>query len=883
MRAGRFRTLPPNGFGYFVHGPDPSTLENFVRASDARHKQQRFKVPAYRHPDPLLHPVFCDFGNSRWAVRFAAQRPGAEDIREVQLSLFDGRQVSPLGLRWHSKRLPLDLALEQNHNGENPVRVTRADRLGRIAGGASDDSLVEVLALADEKYWNGRLQAPRRQLREIAAIGKDDRLSPGERTARVASGRAKIRWTLTFSARLQPQGAWLEYAENYGLREGWPHSEENRRRAARARLMLCRLPGLRVLSVDLGHRYAAACAVWETVKEEDLVAACKQAGIKLDLRTALHARVNTAGRTILYRRIGAVAWARLERSFVIRLPGEQEDIRKAGPSELTAVVELENQLGRSEPDWRPKEVAGLVSYALRSMRLGLGRHARRAGIAIGLVAHDRVLPGARLHSLRDEERTETIAEALLEWYGLTVGKHWHDPRAKELWSEHIEPLLVGIPELPIDLDGASYRERKKLRGELLATFVHIAGRLPEQERCAMAEEWRADWLAEEARWRRRLRWVKDWVLPGGCGATSGEIRHTGGLSLARIENLRALYRLQKAHAGRLRVEVGGERGTRRDLDEAFGQRTLDALTKLRENRVKQTASRIVASALGLGQDLVTLKGAACQTVVVENLTNYRPDEVRTRRENRQLMSWCAARINDHLSHLCELYGIAFRQVTAAYTSRQDSLTGAPGVRAEDVPIRDFLKAGGIWERELKAAHKHVESGDRQARSLFLVRVHEEVSKLDQEQLTQLRFVRIPVEGGPLFVSSDPCSLAAKGAQADINAAGNIGLRALMDPDWNGAWWYVPCSPKNLKPIADAVKGSAVFDGKPLPADSAMVMSLAQRDRPVNLWRDVSTASVIAGEWRTYANYRERTMERVCAILAQQFTFRLARLEENLPF
>jgi hypothetical protein len=30
-------------------------------------------------------------------------------------------------------------------------------------------------------------------------------------------------------------------------------------------------------------------------------------------------------------------------------------------------------------------------------------------------------------------------------------------------------------------------------------------------------------------------------------------------------------------------------------------------------------------------------------------------------------------------------------------------------------------------------------------------------------------------------------------QADLNAAANIGLKALLDPDWPGKWWYVPAA------------------------------------------------------------------------------------------
>jgi hypothetical protein len=622
------------------HGADATILKNFVAATEALSEQMRFKVPAYRHPDPLLHPVFCDFGNSRWSVRFAAQKPEPQDLRDVQLGLFDGHGIVPVRLRWHSKRLAGDLALAQvSDAGAKPVPVTRADRLGRKAGQAGSEDLVKILGLDEEKDWNGRLQAPRKQLAQIDEIRRSSKLETAEGALRLAKAVASIRWLLTFSARLQPHGAWMEYREQRGFRSDWPHSEENRRRARRSQLLLCRLPRLRLLSVDLGHRYAAACAVWESVASEEVRAMCQQAGVELS-EDAVHTVVKTDTRTVIYRRTSESAWARLERSFVIRLPGEGGDIRKASPAELERVRELERELGSGEPEDGSKQVAELMSYALRLLRLGLYRHTRRAGIAIGLAARERVLPGGRVQPVMEEERAATVAEALADWYGLASGSRWRDSHAKELWGAHIEPLLSGI-ELPADVDGASFRERKQLRARLLASLLPLAQAISEECRMAWSEEWRDAWLYEEVRWRKRLRWVKDWLLPGGAQGKATEIRHTGGLSLRRIENVRVLYRLQKAHAGRLRAEATGRRASPQVIEEAFAQRTLEVLARLRESRVKQTASRIAASALGLGNDLVTYAGAPCHAIVVENLTHYRPDEVRTRRENRQLMSWCA--------------------------------------------------------------------------------------------------------------------------------------------------------------------------------------------------------------------------------------------------
>lgn len=58
-------------------------------------------------------------------------------------------------------------------------------------------------------------------------------------------------------------------------------------------------------------------------------------------------------------------------------------------------------------------------------------------------------------------------------------------------------------------------------------------------------------------------------------------------------------------------------------------------------------------------------------------------------------------------------------------------------------------------------------------------------------------VCVPRRGAELFVSAQPAIQSHTGiVHADLNAAANIGLRALMDPDWPGAWWYVPAQLKD---------------------------------------------------------------------------------------
>jgi hypothetical protein len=699
---------------------------------------------------------------------------------------------------------------------------------------------------------------------------------------------AAVRWILTFSPRLHQQGPWLEYAAARKLNPNSPNSAQNKGRSGQAQLLLARLDGLRLISIDLGQRYAAACAVWQAVDAEQVRAACDAAGVRPPEADAVSVQVHISGqKKTTFRRVGENAWARLDRCFVIRLAGEDAPARKASPAEMEAVRALECEMGYADAGTAPKAIDELMAHALRLLRLGLQRHARRAGISLGLATVVKVLPGGRIQNLNDDERMETIAQALADWWTFAVGTRWTDTSAAALWATRVDPRAAGI-DLARDVESVSYRQRHEVREKLLQTLRPVAESLQEGEAAEMAELWRVEWLREEARWRKRLRWIKDWLLPRGCASKRNSIRHTGGLSVRRLENMRALYRLEKAFAGRLRVGVGARRLETQPPSLEFGQKALTVLERLRENRVKQTASRIIAAALGLGKDL---KGghaqdrfARCHAVVIENLSHYRPDEVRTRRENRQLMNWCAAQVRKYLAEGCELHGLLMREVQAAYTSRQDAFTGAPGVRCTDVPVCDFLSPGGYWEMELRRAEKAIMAGKASARNRYLIAMRDRMASAIPDPATARGSIRIPTEGGPVFVSADPQSPGASGIQADMNAAANIGLRALLDSDWAARWWYIPCDARTAQPITDKVKGSAaVSPNVALPVARTNRGERTRKGHVVNLWRDVSVRPVTEGQWQVYADYRESVMERVTAILLGRARKRDTVADADLPF
>lgn len=1003
-------------------------LIDYSAASDAVAKQQRFKVPAYRHPDSLLHPIFCDFGNSRWEIKFAvheaatkleaarkrlvkkeadfiaatdrlvkAKTPERTAIVQVELEEI-GKEITQasddvkwlstphgitLGLwngvtvhrvpkmSWSSKRLAKDLALRQMGARGSLVDATRADRLGRAAAGATQDDVISVLNVFDQANWNGRLQAPRAQ---FAAIAKHVSKKGWDSKARQM--RDRIRWLVTFSAALQPTGPWIDYvrlfndqsaAKPFVTRKGEfaiKHADNDKRGT---KLILSRLPGLRILSVDLGHRYAAACAVWEAISSEQMVNESKKLNHRAPTSTDLylHLKCNAdpkKSRTTIYRRIGAdtikdsatgkvtphpAPWARLERQFLIKLPGEQQQPRAAsskdahGVNELQLVETLAKQIGQvvaDDANKKDRSVHELMARAVRLVALGLKRHARRAKIAYAFDPATKVILGM---GASEKEFTEgdsahicLFADALIEWHSLATDAKWNDKRARNLWNQHVSTIAGGWTiEDPKATDEVRTTSKQRTQSEdsLRLKMAPIAQQLLKINRSAIHNAWKDRWESDNGRaakidkatgqktfdgtgFHASLRWVTDWIMGKNLiGATGdGWKQNVGGLSVTRITTMKALYQLHKAFAMRatpLKPRGAPEKG---ESNIGIAQSILIAMERMRDQRVKQIASRIAGSALGLGGQWVmrdipanekkkrsartklvwledlSPKYSPCHAVVIENLKNYRPDEMRTRRENSQLMSWASSKVEKYLGEACQLNGLHLRSVSAGYTSRQDSRTGAPGIRCCDVSVKDFQQKPW-WRKSVEAAKQKNKEGKGSAFDRYLETLDEQHPKSTSTP-SGVQLIRIPVSGGDLFVSADHSSPAAKGLQADLNAAANIGLKALLDPDWQGKWWFVPCASVTNTPVTDKVKGSQVISNVALipivqggtkPARS----KVGKKERDVvNIWRDPSSLPIKAeGNWFGSVEYWNKVRIRVIDVIQTKNNFAKLTSTQDTPW
>jgi len=336
---------------------------------------------------------------------------------------------------------------------------------------------------------------------------------------RALQDRADLQWTLSFSAPLQKQGPWLEYVASHqdAILEV---SEQNVGRGPLGKLLLSRLPSLRVLSVVLCDKHAASCAVWEAVSSAQVRAACLDAQHPPPGRNTISLELRTGQKTTLFRRLGTdfieqadnaparkgrspgraphpAPWARLERQFRIKLQGEG-DVRKAGPKELKAVEQLERDLSPSGPPSSSLQVDDLQLYSTQVCFHGLRKHARFARIAYTMTATTKDLPGGRREPVDDVGRTKLVYRALLEWRLLATSEKHRDDWARQTFEEHISPHLAGGQKR--EVAGAQGGAKKYPREELL----RLAEMLTKRSRTELHMLWATRWRNEDSKWQARL-------------------------------------------------------------------------------------------------------------------------------------------------------------------------------------------------------------------------------------------------------------------------------------------------------------------------------------------------------------------------------------------
>lgn len=329
--------------------------------------------------------------------------------------------------------------------------------------------------------------------------------------------------------------------------------------------------------------------------------------------------------------------------------------------------------------------------------------------------------------------------------------------------------LTESAEAPVrEPDGKTERARQKF----LAEFAALDRSDPSDEPLPPADEaptldaagWQAAFEAYEQWLGLQVRaWRRPNAAGGvGTGAPVVERAHqVFGKSMERVDFLERVRRtLISWH---LHTRPGSKRVQRLDRKSqgTLARRLLTHINQLKDDRTKTVADLIVQAALGR----VWEKGAWRQAfppvdvIVLEDLRRYTHVGDRPPSENGKLMQWTHREIRRVVEMQAAPAGFPVSETSAAFSSRFDARTGAPGVRchavtAEDVRLLRDVSAPRFWLRkvleELAIDAGAVEAGDL-----------------------------VPTGRGELLVSPDGGSLGGvRVVHADLNAAENIGLRYL---------------------------------------------------------------------------------------------------------
>jgi len=535
--------------------------------------------------------------------------------------------------------------------------------------------------------------------------------------------------------------------------------------------------GITTLSVDLGQRDAGAWALLETRCDEAFSRGKKSF---LQLGEA-----------------GGKPWGTaLLGQGMMRLPGEDA---KTGAldDQGRRTVEFHGKAGRNavEVEWNEAlEIAALFGGEEAKSRLGVTHtqlsHPAQNAELLRLISRGQSRL-SRFHrwSCRIHKKPKAAADDILD-YGEVDAELTRLTTLMKEKLDHLKPEPDAAPEVMKAEADAVYARLEALIPELKKTVRDSLLRLANRELPLRGR----DWVWNDAKGQLEEGNFSDDTL-------GRWIRGQRGLSMDRIEQIEMLrkrfmaLKRQMALAPGVEVSQGVEDKGRR-IDEPC-QKILDKLDRLKQQRVNQTAHLILVQALGLrlrphqesAQDrhekdihgeYEPMPGRKpVDFIVMEDLSRYLSSQGRAPSENRRLMKWCHRAVLGKLKQMCEPFGIAVLEVPAAYSSRFCALTGVPGFRAMEV--HDGNADDFRWKRLIKKAEKDKSSKDAVAAATHFDQLRRLNAELREKKIldkgTPLRTLLVPVAGGPIFVPIQ----GGGPRQADMNAAINLGLRALASP------------------------------------------------------------------------------------------------------
>jgi hypothetical protein len=394
------------------------------------------------------------------------------------------------------------------------------------------------------------------------------------------------------------------------------------------------------------------------------------------------------------------------------------------------------------------------------------------------------------------EQLNWLMGRLPGWLEIIANRVYHSRRGRFIWQKHPDKEkchLLGFEEWNQD-------ERKKLTKDELM----LAGqRGLSIERIEQMEELRKRCQSLNQMARRNVGepplQSRDPSIPDTCPAI-----------LAKLDNIKEQRRNQTAHmvlveALGLRLREPAELKTpaERDLAEAKDQHG--------EYEKADIKGRTISP------DKPDDWRGVVDFIVIEDLSRYRTTQGRAPRENSRLMKWCHRAIRDKLKEMCQPFGIPLIETPAAYSSRFCSRSGVAGFRATELSPSMLNESKWRWRVKKRDDGKEETKEQRERREKWEA-VFADVRSINEgrdgkTKGQEFRTLIVPDAGGSVFIpmaalnehyqrpAKNPTKpkLARPILQylpvnlemdqiktprlihADINAAVNLGLRAVADP------------------------------------------------------------------------------------------------------
>lgn len=545
-----------------------------------------------------------------------------------------------------------------------------------------------------------------------------------------------------------------------------------------------RLSGFQCVSVDLGQRDAGAWALIETKDTADFGQTKKGSRPSRQIGNAggknWYAAVRATG---MFKLPGEDAFVRRHRTA---LDNRNPDDKEQGPAMRE---EFHGERGRSatEQEWKDSQAF--------CERLGFDPAA-----VLGKDKNEKSFPELNDDLLFVLRRAQSRLARWQRWSWMVQD----DARQKEVLVEigdtkDTPTAWIGVTKQTPVLVEAMKSGILNLREMLCRELEFIANRiLPLRGR-----KW--EWAARDDRPDCRVLRETD----TGTDTEDKKLRGQRGLSLKRIQQLAELRRRCQS-LNRSLQHIPGKRSqngaSRRGIE--LPDPCPDILTKtdhIKEQRIHQLAHDILAQALGLKLRVHQMDASnrneqdrhgeyeqipgrmPVDFVVIEDLEFYATTQRRSKNENAKLMMWSRRELRKKLLELCETYGLPVVETSPDYTSKFDARAGGPGFRAAEITPASrneprWRKTLDRWERHLKGERISDPKSKREhqrAAEVFAMLDAANTGRRSSDNRNPWRTLFVPQRGGTLFIAA-----AGSGGpvQADINAASNLGLRAIAAPD-----------------------------------------------------------------------------------------------------